>query len=142
MKQDNFLSILCLVPYRKLQVVSSKWCLLRSCKHWKNKGEFPFDKCFIISDELPWINDCNFLQTDRMSSSINICKHHPLIKVLNYNKTAWKEKTKSRTRNNLMCLLCFLVHSVRKAATETVKIGISKDVVRVKMCETHASKWY
>ena len=39
---------------------------------------------------------------------IDVCKCHPLLEVLNRNKTLNEEKTERRTRNHSMHFLCFL----------------------------------
>ena len=113
LQPDNYLCVLCLVAHRNLKHVTSKPCLFRSRKCRKNKGECPYDKDFFDSEDLPWLNEAEFLQTYRMSRKnmrklIDMCKDHPLFEVLNRNKTVNKEKTEKRARNHFMHLLYFL----------------------------------
>ena len=110
---DNYLYILYMIQYRKLQILTNKRYLFRSKKYRKHKGECPYDKHFYDDDDLPWLNEAEFLATYRMSRKsmkkfIETCKHHPLFEVLNKDKTINWEKTEKRTRKHLMHFMYFL----------------------------------
>ena len=64
---DNYLYVLYMVCYRKLQIVTNKRYLFRSRKYRKHKGECPYDQDYFDDDDSPWLNDSEFLFTHRMS---------------------------------------------------------------------------
>ena len=69
---------------------------------------------------------------------INLCKYHPLFKVLNRNKTTNTEKTEKRARTHLMHLLFFLGTSGEGGNNCNSRNRNKQGMVRIATCEIHA----
>ena len=57
---DNYLFVLRMIYYRKLQKATNKRCIFRSNKYRKYKGEFHWDKDFRDEGDSSWLNDADF----------------------------------------------------------------------------------
>ena len=69
LEPDNYMYLMHMISYRKLQIATKSRYLFRSRKYRKHKGECLCDKDYLDGEDLPWLNDTEFISTCRMSRS-------------------------------------------------------------------------
>ena len=109
---DNYLFILCITQYYKVQNSTNARYLFRKSKYYKYKGKCSC-KQDLKNESTAQINDDEFLLTYRIARNsfnklVNLLKDHEVFKVCNKDKILNKTKTKEKATKYLIHFLFFL----------------------------------